>query len=235
MHGHALDCLVLEPEGDPHLRIDGDAGRVIAVSAGSEFVRLLAELLPRLVLMTSPPAGPPELLAAAEVRRRRPTLRLVFLNDAADVTGRLAALAQGFDEALPLSIQPDELTGRVLRLLRDEVVGSDDEQPISIGWGAELDLVGRRLRRQGVEIHLRPREYALLAHLAGHPGRVFSRAELVRQVWGVAYSGGSRTVDVHIRWLRAKIEQDPARPAHLTTVRGIGYRFDPPERSRSDG
>ncbi|HEX3427653.1 MAG TPA: helix-turn-helix domain-containing protein, partial [Candidatus Limnocylindrales bacterium] len=74
-----------------------------------------------------------------------------------------------------------------------------------------------------------------LAHLAGHPGRVFSRAELVRQVWGAAYSGGSRTVDVHIRWLRAKIEQDPARPAHLTTVRGIGYRFDPPERSRSDG
>ena len=90
-----------------------------------------------------------------------------------------------------------------------------------------LDLVGRRVRRAGVDVHLRPKEFALLALLASDPGRAFSRSELVDRAWGSAYTGGNRTIDVHIRWLRAKIELDPARPAHVITVRGTGYRLDP--------
>lgn len=228
--GLAPDWLVLTGESDRNVLVEVSSGHVVTVAAGSEFVRLLLELAPSLVVMSSPPAGPTELLAAVAERRRRPGLRLVLLNQPTDVAGRLQALAQGFDEALPMSIDPEELTGRALHLLLDDGrMAAFDPRPIEIADGIHLDLVGRRVRRAGAEIHLRPREYALIAHLATHPGRVFTRRELVMHAWGAAYSGGSRTVDVHVRWLRAKIETDPARPAHLVTVRGVGYRLDPPE------
>jgi DNA-binding response OmpR family regulator len=208
---------------------------VITVAAGSDFMRLLTELAPSLVVLSSPPAGPPELLAAVVERERRPGLRLVLLNEPSDVAGRLNALAQGFDEALPVSIDPEELTARAVRLLVDHGgYPAIADGPIEIAAGVQLDLVGGRLRRAEMEIHLRPREYALIAYLATHPGRAFTRRDLVRHAWGAGYSGGSRTVDVHVRWLRAKIEPDPARPAHLMTVRGVGYRLDPPRRSTTD-
>jgi DNA-binding response OmpR family regulator len=232
----APDWLVLASTSERNVLVEVSSGHVITVVVGSEFVRLLSELSPRLVVLSSPPAGPAELLAATAERRRRPGLRLVLLNQPSDVAGRLQALAQGFDEALPMSIDPEELTGRALHLLlADDRQGAADPRPIEIAPGVHLDLLGRRVRRSGVEIHLRPREYALIAHLATHPGRVFTRRELVAHAWGAGYSGGSRTVDVHVRWLRAKIEPHPARPAHLVTVRGVGYRLDPPSLEEPDG
>lgn len=183
-----------------------------------------------LVVVWSPPAAPPELRAAAAERRARPALRLIFVNDAADVAGRLDALALGFDEALPASVDPAELAGRAHLLTDAGRQGSDAERRIPIADDVELDLIGRRVRRGGADIHLRPREFALLAVLASDPGRVFSRAELLDRIRGASHAGGPRTVDVHVRWLRAKIERDPARPTHVVTVRGTGYRLDPPDR-----
>lgn len=208
----------------------GDASTGIAtVSRGSTFVRLLHELQPMLAVVWCPPAAPTELRAAAAERRSRPALRLMFINDAADVAGRLDALALGFDEALPESIDPIELAGRARLLIDAGRQGSDLDRRIPIADDVELDLIGRRVRRAGSDIHLRPREFALLAVLASDPGRVFSRADLLDRIWGASYAGGPRTVDVHVRWLRAKIERDPARPTHVITIRGTGYRLDPPD------
>jgi DNA-binding response OmpR family regulator len=75
-------------------------------------------------------------------------------------------------------------------------------------------------------VHLRPKEFGLLAMLAGHPGRAWTRRQLMDRVWGPGHAGESRTVDVHVRWLRSKIEPDPAHPVRLVTVRGVGYRLD---------
>ena len=207
----------------------GDASTVETVSLGSTFVQLLHELRPELAVVWSPPAAPGELLAAVAERRQRPALRLIFLNKPEDVAGRLEALALGFDEALPTSVDPVELVGRAHLLVDPGRHGSDPARHIPIARDVQLDLVGRRVRRHDVEVHLRPKEFALLALLATDPGRVFSRDELVARIWGSTYAGGPRTVDVHIRWLRAKIEEDPARPVHVITVRGTGYRLDPPE------
>jgi DNA-binding response OmpR family regulator len=99
-----------------------------------------------------------------------------------------------------------------------------------VGDGPELDLAGHELRRQGEVVHLRPKELGLLALLAAHPGRAYTRWELLDRVWGPGHDAGTRTVDVHVRWLRAKVEPDPGRPVHLITVRGVGYRLDPPQR-----
>jgi DNA-binding response OmpR family regulator len=214
----------------------GDASSGVAtVAVGSAFVRLLHDLRPSLAVVWSPPAAPGEMLAAVAERRQRPALRLIYLNEPADVAGRLDALALGFDEALPASVDPAELAGRAHLLLeagRLEAgrLGTDGARRILIADDVHLDLVGRRVRRHGADVHLRPKEFALLALLATEPGRVFSRDELVDRIWGPTYAGGARTVDVHIRWLRAKLEEHPSRPVHVITVRGTGYRLDPPDR-----
>lgn len=100
---------------------------------------------------------------------------------------------------------------------------------LEFGDAFELDTLAHELRHRGRRIHLRPKEFGLLALLAAHPGRAYTRAELLDRVWGRRHGAG-RTVDVHVRWLRSKIEPDPERPATLVTVRGVGYRLDPAPR-----
>jgi two-component system, OmpR family, alkaline phosphatase synthesis response regulator PhoP len=94
----------------------------------------------------------------------------------------------------------------------------------------DLDLVGHRLRHHGQTVHLRPREFQLLATLAANPGRAFTRRQLIALAWGSDDEIGLRTVDVHVHWLRSKIEVEPGRPTHLLTIRGFGYRLDPDRR-----
>ena len=91
----------------------------------------------------------------------------------------------------------------------------------------EIDLVRRTAILGGYDLDLRTKEFDLLVHLASQPGRVFSRSQLLEGVWGEDSYGGSRTIDVHVSLLRRKLEDDPSNPAHLITVRGVGYRFVP--------
>ena len=86
-----------------------------------------------------------------------------------------------------------------------------------------VDLAGHRLLRDGEPVPLKPKVFELLAFLVRHPGQVFSREQLLEQVWGYDYAGETRTVDVHVHWLRTAIEPDPAAPTLLQTVRGVGY------------
>jgi DNA-binding response OmpR family regulator len=96
-----------------------------------------------------------------------------------------------------------------------------------------LDLRAHELRRDGRTIPLRPKEYQLLVTLAANPGRAFSRRQLLDLAWDRERDIDTRTVDVHVHWLRAKIEATPRHPTHLITVRGFGYRLDPwPDGSR---
>ena len=101
---------------------------------------------------------------------------------------------------------------------------------LPVADGFDLDLVGRRLRHDGRPVHLRPREFDLLATLASNPGRAFTRGQLIALAWDSEGQIGPRTVDVHIHWLRAKLERQPRQPIYLVTVRGFGYRLDPPSR-----
>lgn len=224
--------LVLAIDG-PALALDQlapSSARVRIVHDPVAFADLLAGDRPRLVIVAEPPASSGELELVIRERRRRHGLRTIHLSPEAEIPSRIAALRAGFDEALPQTIDADELAARAEIL--EERARAPSATCLPIADGFELDLVAHELRHDGQSIHLRPKEFQLLAMLAAHPGRAYTRRQLLDRVWGPDQVGDPRTVDVHIRWLRAKIEPQAERPVHLVTVRGVGYRLDPPFMER---
>jgi DNA-binding response OmpR family regulator len=204
---------------DTSIRVTGDPRRFRDV--------LLAER-PRIVVCSQPPAGSEELELVIAERRRRSRLRAVHLTPPTAVDERLAALAMGFDDALTTSVSGSELAGRLAWFEARATTRTPGGASLPVADDLDLDLSAHELRRGEAAVHLRPKEFGLLALLASHPGRAYTRRELLDRVWGSGHESGPRTVDVHVRWLRSKIEPDPERPTYLVTVRGVGYRLDPP-------
>jgi DNA-binding response OmpR family regulator len=120
------------------------------------------------------------------------------------------------------------LDGTLQKAANDAIDAGLRELDKRQGWRGpllRLDPDECRVTRDGLPVSLSPKEYRLLELFMRHPRRVWSRDKLLEQVWGVDYFGDSKTVDVHIRWLREKLEANPSAPEHLITVRGFGYRF----------
>jgi DNA-binding response OmpR family regulator len=159
-----------------------------------------------------------------------PILRLTARDEDID---RVLGLELGADDYITKPFSMRELIARVkaqlrrIRLVRDELDAKAkiDESDLEFG-----DLFINTARREvfinDQVISLKPKEYELLLFFGKHQGQVLSRDKLLEKVWGWDFTGGSRTVDVHIRWLRDKIEANPAQPTRLITIRGVGYRFE---------
>lgn len=147
-------------------------------------------------------------------------------------THRIVGLELGADDyqAKPYSVL--ELVARVKALLRRvDALAREQRQEtgvINLG-GIGLDPLARQASADGKPLELTPREFDLLYFFARHPGKVFSRLDLLNQVWGYQHDGYEHTVNTHINRLRAKIEADPAQPVRILTVWGMGYRFVPPD------
>jgi len=137
---------------------------------------------------------------------------------------RVLGLEVGADDYLIKPFGMRELVARCRALLRRSTSGSTPSRQVVHG---NLCLYPEecRVTRDGLDVNLSPKEYRLLELFMHHPRRVWSRDKLLEQVWGHDYFGDSKTVDVHIRWLREKLEANPSAPEHLVTVRGFGYRF----------
>lgn len=197
------------------------------VRSVSAFNTVLRGERPQVAVLAAPPGGPTEVELLITERRNRPSLTVALLTPPEEVATRLAALAAGVDEALPLDVTPHELVGRLeQRLERRRAAGN--RRLMRLCNGLELDVAARALRRGELLQHLRPKEFQLLLLLASHPGRTFTRAQLIERIWGAHREVDPRTVDVHVRWLREKLEVDPARPSALLTVRGVGYLLERP-------
>jgi DNA-binding response OmpR family regulator len=153
--------------------------------------------------------------------RRTP---IIMLTARADETDQLIGLALGADDYIPKPFSPRIVVARVKALLRRSEVANPSSQHLCIA-DLEIDQAAHCLTRAGKLIELTPTEFSLLVTLAGQPERVFSRLQLLEAVQGVAYEGYERTIDAHIKNLRAKIEPDSKRPKYIETVFGVGYRF----------
>lgn len=137
---------------------------------------------------------------------------------------KIIGLESGADDYMTKPFSLGELQARLRALLRRS--GSKRVSDEIRSGDLMLNLVSRRAFHGDKEMVLSPKEFSLLAELMRHQGAVLSRDLLLTRVWGYDFFGDSRTVDVHIRWLREKIEDNPSQPARITTVRGIGYRFE---------
>jgi len=176
-------------------------------------------------------------LEVCRILRREMAVPILMLTARADEVDRVVGLEMGADDYLTKPFSMRELLARVkallrrVSLIRDELAtrepsGAEPGGPSLVLGDLVVDLARGEARLRGEPLRLTPKEYELLVFLARHPGVVLSRDLILERVWGWDFGGGTRTVDVHVRWLREKIEADPARPERLVTVRGVGYRFE---------
>jgi len=149
------------------------------------------------------------------------------------VIDRVIGLEMGADDYLTKPFSMREFLARVkahlrrVRLIREEMEGTSKVTVEKLVFdNLTLNLTRREVLLENQPIALKPKEFELLLYLANHRSQVLSRDLILERVWGWEFSGGSRTVDVHVRWLREKIESDPANPKRIVTVRGAGYRFE---------
>jgi DNA-binding response OmpR family regulator len=168
------------------------------------------------------------------------TVPVLVLTARADEVDKVVGLEMGADDYLTKPFSMRELLARVkallrrVRLIREELAVEEQVSVPVIDEGVEFlefgDLVVDLSRHEVIwkdeTLHLKPKEYDLLVFLARNRGIALSRDLVLERVWGWDYGGGSRTVDVHVRWLREKIEEDPAKPRRIVTVRGVGYCFE---------
>ena len=169
------------------------------------------------------------------VLRQEMTTPILMLTARDDEIDRVVGLEVGADDYLTKPFSMRELMARVkallrrVRLIRQEIGVSNAavaEAELMVFDDLTINISRREVSLKDVALAFKPQEYELMLYLAQHRGRALSREAILENVWGWEYTGDSRTVDVHVRWLREKIEIDPANPRRIVTVRGVGYRFE---------
>jgi DNA-binding response OmpR family regulator len=172
-------------------------------------------------------------LEITRILRQEITIPILMLTARDSEIDRVLGLEIGADDYLTKPFSMRELMARVKALLRRVRIDQEkaDSEPGRVVEKLEFDNLVINLTRLEVTLdekvlQLKPKEYELLLYLARHRGQVMSRDNILERVWGWDFGGGSRTVDVHVRWLREKIEKDPANPTRIMTIRGVGYRFE---------
>jgi two-component system, OmpR family, alkaline phosphatase synthesis response regulator PhoP len=164
-------------------------------------------------------------LAVCRAIRRESDIPVIMLTARDTELDTVVGLEVGADDYLTKPFSMVELVARVRAMLRRAAPRHGAAPERVEQGGLVIDVARRRVTRDGVELELKPREFDLLAHLAGSPGRVFTREQLLASVWGLDYSGDSRTVDTHVKTLRERLGDEADRPRWIETVRGVGYRF----------
>jgi two-component system response regulator RegX3 len=161
--------------------------------------------------------------------RAESSIPIVILTARDSEVDKVVGLELGADDYVTKPFSFRELSARLRAVLRrGQPAGVALPALVDVG-PVKVDLAGHRVLRDGVEVPVKPKVFELLAFLLRHPGQVVTRDQLLDQVWGYDYPGETRTVDVHVHWLRSAVEPDPANPTMIQTVRGVGYVLRRPE------
>jgi two-component system, OmpR family, alkaline phosphatase synthesis response regulator PhoP len=193
---------------------DGDSGFAKAVAGNFDLV-LLDVMLPRRSGYD----------VCRDLRQRGVDSAILMLTARTQVVDRVVGLKLGADDYLPKPFDPAELLARIEAILRRLRKGHEIAVRSFRFGDVEVDFERAEVRKHGEPLNLASKELQLLHYLVDRRGQVVAREELLRQVWEYSAEASSRTVDVHIAWLRQKLEDNPQRPRHIQTLRGKGYRF----------
>lgn len=196
---------------------------VLSAGRGDTGLSLYDQKRPDLVILDLNLPGMDGLDVAREIRRKANT-PIIMLTARVEETDQLIGLELGADDYIPKPFSPRVVVARVRALLRRSESAAVPSKVIRVA-DLEIDLDGHTVTKMGNIVELTPTEFSLLSVLAAYPGRAYSRLQLLEASQGNAYEGYERTIDAHIKNLRAKIEDDPRNPVYIETVFGVGYRF----------
>jgi DNA-binding response OmpR family regulator len=215
--------------------------QVITVADGASALEAARRETPDLIILDIMLPEMDGLEVCRQLRRESNTATtpIMMLTAKGDEIDKVVGLEVGADDYVTKPFGRRELLARVRALLRRAEYPPASEEHIIQETSGEvprpsrelvadplrIDLAGRRVFSRGQELELQPKQFDLLVYLVRNRGTVLTRDQLLQNVWGYDYVGDTRTVDVHVRWLREKIEEDPANPQLIQTVRGVGYRF----------
>ena len=209
----------LEQEGyDTLTATNGEAGLRIAMTGTPDLV-ILDVMLPSL-----------DGMEVCRILRRESNVPIIMLTAKSEEIDRVVGLELGADDYVTKPFSMRELLARIRNLLRraSRALPSEFSSRSETIESENLvvDLTSHSASLNAGPLDMKPREFSLLALLMANRGRAFTRDQILERLWGHDYIGDSRTVDVHVRWLREKIEPDPSSPRRIVTIRGVGYRFD---------
>ena len=225
---------ILVVDDEPTLRetlaeaLESEGYRVITAADGRDALAQFRAERPDLVLLD---LMLPELsgIEVCRIIRAESGVPIVMLTAKDSEIDKVVGLELGADDYITKPFSLRELSARVRALFRRSEQGVAAETPPLVDLGeVQVDLAGHRVLRDGEALPIKPKAFELLAFLIRHPGQVMTRDQLLERVWGYDFAGETRTVDVHVHWLRSQIEVDPANPAFIHTVRGVGYVFRRP-------
>jgi len=224
---------ILVVDDEPTLRetlaeaLEAEGFRVVTAADGREALVRFRDARPDLIVLD---LMLPELsgIEVCRIIRAESGVPILMLTAKSSELDKVVGLELGADDYVTKPFSLPELSARIRAIFRRaEQVGAEGAPTVELGT-AVVDLSGHRLLRDGAPVGIKPKVFELLAFLVRHPGQVFSREQLLEQVWGYDYAGETRTVDVHVHWLRAAVEADPGAPRFIHTVRGVGYVFRRP-------
>lgn len=197
--------------------------QVMTAEQGDKGLDLWSRKKPDLVILDLNLPGMDGLDIAREIRRKADT-PIIMVTARVEETDRLIGLELGADDYITKPFSPREVVARVRAVLRRAGTSQESQDVLRLG-SLEIDRSGHEVARDDQRIDLTPTEFKLLEVMASQPGRVFSRLQLLEATQDDVYEGYERTIDAHIKNLRAKIEPDPRNPIFIETVFGVGYRF----------
>lgn len=198
---------------------------VLVADDGPSALKIVEEKHPDLVVLDVMLPGMDGMEVCNQLRQNSKfrDIPVIMLTAKVEEIDKVLGLELGADDYLTKPFSPRELLARIRARLR-RIKPQAQENELLRG-DLKIDLDRFQVLVRGEEVELTPKEFELLRVLATHPGKVYSRDELLEQVWGYEYSGDTRTVDVHVRHLRQKVERDSSNPEYIETLRGIGYRL----------
>lgn len=209
--------------------LESEGYEVVVIADGAEAAERFAAVQPDLVLLDLMLPGLPGTEVCRRIRATHdtPIIMLTAKDSEVDI---VVGLELGADDYVTKPYSARELIARIRAVMRRRADSHAPESHIVRGGRVEMDTDRHTIRVDGEEVKMPLREFELLEYLMRNPGRVLTRGQLIDRVWGSDYFGDTKTLDVHIKRIRSRIEREPSDPTQLVTVRGLGYRFEAEDR-----